>query len=288
MDKRKKVNQICTHIEISRTPFVRVVLNRLRDKYTDELKKKTAIEYVLFDRDMTTDIICNSPTCIIRTEPRLKRILAKKIHRNTRTLREATIDLAPQEDLNSSSNATESSYSHIILGDSGDKSINNNNNNAEGSTAETTPSPPVVVLQPASDADEHEIRVARNRVYYYDLKGSSDGDTEITVTLEEPHKKTFDATAQLCHVNGQSKAVMLQTVAKVLDFDSNQIKALKTKLKNSDSYVERTADGADFQQPDGADFIPITVAASKRKLLYSPPANTLTMNFNGDGQFFIV
>jgi hypothetical protein len=51
-----------------------------------ELKRKIPVEYVLFDREHVSELLCNTPSCLLITEPRLKRFLAKKVHRNTRTL----------------------------------------------------------------------------------------------------------------------------------------------------------------------------------------------------------
>jgi len=171
------------------------------------------MDYVLFDREHTTELLCSTPSCTLITEPRLKRLLAKKVHRNTRTL--SSIAHIKMSELTGS----------IVVGD-GDKKIVEQ----ESSVVAETPT----ILKPGGAGALRK----NTRLRFLDLKASHLIESDATSETYEGSKNPFSLVANACFSNRENQAHTLEVVAKVLEFDSRTVK--NTTVRSGD------ADGADL------------------------------------------
>lgn len=318
IEKRKKAGQLCPYTEIvKKSAFGHVTLILLKDKYTGEMKRKIPVEYVLFDREHTSELLCTTPSCVLINEPRLKKLLAKKIHRNTRTLlRDATVEFGPLSPPNANTvigspppptTTTEAGISHILIssgevvvkGGEGEKHL-------DTSGGVLSSSDTAVVFKPNSIEEEKK----RKRITFDEIlkehtglqvTGSGPIVLEVPEFFTESTKKPppFEVAANNCYTQGQHSAHTLLVASKIMEFDSAVGKKFAFKNNNSSSKTippidttNEVADGAGFL-PEGSgnnnngDAIIITPPLTP-KVAYIPPTSTLFMNFNSNGLFLIV
>lgn len=304
IEKRKAIGHLCPHIEITKIPYVQALLNPLKDKYPEDNKRKAQVDYVLFDREHTSDLICNSTTCVLADEHKLNRLLAKKLHRSTRTLtRDPTMDFSsPPPD-----------EAHLLLSPADDKPLS-----VLAETTELTPPPPasdktdkkpdstVIVMQPKGFMDEpHKKSSARIGVNDFRALTLGEGPTTAhSAIFDRPtyrlQNRPFATAAQACSKISPNNARTLHLVSKVINYDTIVERKLTLEHQQQLQLQQQTQqqptdqqDQQDLQQQhttrvaDGADFLTLS-SSTTLKAVYTPPSSTLTMNFNADGLFLIV
>jgi hypothetical protein len=251
------------YTEIKRLSSSHVVVIMIKDKYVGELKRKIPVEYILFERDHVIDLLSSTPSCVLTNEPRLQRLLAKKVHRNTRTLRAS--DLPDQSDENQESFAqatathTEVPVPRVII--ASERIVR-----GESDVVASNP----VVLQPC------EIYMKRQtRIFFSDLKENSASDTELSVVFSA-QQRPYDVVAKSCFSASQAAAHTLHIVSNVLANDPSVSPSICSKAGTVPCNLE----------PDGAGFTPTVITMDN--IAYVPPVSTLLMSFNCGGLFLIV
>jgi len=265
---------------------------------------------VLFDREHAIDLLCNTPSCVIRTEPRLKRILAKKIHRNTRTLRDGAIDITASQNIDNddfeisyiNDFTSESIFSHstgitndnnnltITPNDNGNNSDNksntnnSNNNDAElqnsgGNNSEGVIIRSPAVLMPGAVDEAHQAQMIR--VSFVNLKDSQEFRE---VGMENYLHKSFDDVSNNCFQSGLRNSSRLASLSKVWDFsfdDPDDAEVLPLHHHHHHHRPHSTGASNQSNTQNGKNEV-------KNSSIYIPPTSTLDMDFNMNGRFFVV